>query len=265
MSLPQEHNRRAWDARARAGDQFTCPARDEHFRDPLSAVDADRWLGASIAGKQVLCLAAGGGRHGPLYAAAGARVTVVDVSPQMLALDRQVAAERGLDVRTVEASMDDLAALAPASFEIVVQPVSTCYVPNVERVYRQVARVLAGGGLYISQHKQPVSLQAAVAPSQRGYVLAEPYYRSGPLPEVAGSPHREEGTLEFLHRWEELLGGMCRAGFAIEDCIEPMLADELAEVGSFAHRSRYVAAYVRIKARRTGDAALAAPVKLWTP
>ena len=59
----------------------------------------------------------------------------------------------------------------------------------------------------------------------RGYEIVEPYYRSGPLPPVVGSSHREAGTLEFLHRWEELLGGMCRAGFAIEDVIEPLHAD----------------------------------------
>ena len=42
----------------------------------------------------MLCLAAGGGKQSALYAAAGAEVTVVDLSPEMLALDRQVAAER---------------------------------------------------------------------------------------------------------------------------------------------------------------------------
>ena len=113
--------------------------------------------------------------------------------------------------------MDDLSALDPGGFDIVIQPVSTCYLPCVADVYREVARVVASGGLYISQHKQPASLQATVEPGSRGYDLVEPYYRRGPLPPVAGSPHRELGTLEFLHRWEELLGGMCRAGFAIED------------------------------------------------
>ena len=83
---------------------------------------------------------------------------------------------------------------------------------------------------------------------------------------MAGSPHREAGTLEFLHRWEELLGGMCRAGFAIEDVIEPVHADEAAEIGSFGHRSRYVAPYVRIKARRRGHPTDAAPTaKVWLP
>ena len=93
----------------------------------------------------------------------------------------------------------------------------------------------------------------------------EPYYRRGPLPSVVGSPHREPGTLEFLHRWEELLGGMCRAGFSICDVIEPLHADEQSEIGSFGHRSRYVAPYIRIKARRTGENSDGPAAKMWMP
>jgi SAM-dependent methyltransferase len=146
--------------------------------------------------------------------------------------------------------MDDLPMLKSGEFDIVVQPVSTCYVPDVRPVYREVARITRAGGLYISQHKQPASLQAGVSPSPRGYELTEPYYRSGPLPMVAGSRHREEGTLEFLHRWEELIGQMCRAGFVIEDLTEPRHAEEDAKAGTLAHRSQFVAPYVRIRARR---------------
>ena len=46
---------------------------------------------------------------------------------------------------------------------------------------------------------------------------------------------------------------MCRAGFVIEDVIEPLHADERAPPGTFAHRSRYVAPYLRVKARRACD------------
>ena len=81
-----------------------------------------------------------------------------------------------------------------------------------------------------------------------------------------GSPHREPGTLEFLHRWEDLLGGLCRSGFVIEDLLEPLHAEPQALVGSFAHRSRYVPPYVRIKARRIGGASQASPAaKVWLP
>ena len=270
MSWVSEHNRKAWDALVREEQRFTRPAPDSDFQNPLAAVDGCGWLGESIAGRRVLCLASGGGRQSALYAAAGGIVTVVDISSEMLVLDRQVAAERGLDVRTVQASMDDLSALSASEFDIVIQPVSTCYVPDIAAVYREVARVTAAGGLYISQHKQPTSLQAGTQPSPNGYELVEPYYRTGPLPAVQGSAHREPGTLEFLHRREQILGELCRAGFVVEDLVEPLHADLDAEAGSFAHRSRWVAAYVRIKARRVAQAGDRDPQnavmpKIWTP
>ena len=245
-----EHNRRAWEHLVREKQRFTVPARDEDFVDPLAKLDAIGWLEGDIRGRKVLCLAAGGGKHGPLYAAAGAMVTVVDLSQGMLDLDRQVAAERKLDLRTVLGSMDQLVAFSTGEFDIVIHPVSTCYVPDVLAVYREVARVTRPGGLYISQHKQPTSLQADVEPTARGYELLEPYYRSGPLPPVLGSLHREAGTLEYLHRLEDLLGGMCRAGFVIEDIAEPLHAVRDAARGSFGHRSQFVAPYIRVKARR---------------
>ncbi len=265
-SAVYEHNRRAWNAMARQGQRFTIPARDEDFANPLKTLDSSGWLGNDIRGRRVLCLAAGGGKHGPLYAAAGAEVSVVDLSPAMLELDRQVAAERKLHVRTVETSMDDLSMFQTGEFDIVVHPVSSCYVPDVEAVYRQVARVVRAQGIYISQHKQPTSLQADIRPASQGYEVIEPYYRRGPLAPVAGSLHREEGALEYLHRWEQLIGGLCRAGFVIEDLIEPLHGDSSADRGSFQHRSLFIAPYVRLLARRTDDQQFRVNrQRLWAP
>ncbi|MFI4874112.1 MAG: class I SAM-dependent methyltransferase [Blastopirellula sp. JB062] len=253
--VAQDHNRAAWDRKVKQRDRFARPADDADFRDPLALVDRWGWLGGSVVGLRLLCLGAGGGRQGPLYAAAGATVTVVDISPAQLELDRQVAAARGLSLTTIEASMDDLSMLGTADFDVIIHPVSTCYVPDLRPVYAEAARLLNERGVYISQHKTPTSLQTDVRRSPGGYELIEPYYRSGPLPPVSGSRHREEGTLEYLHRWEELIGLMCRAGFVIEDFVEPLHAKDDAEADSFADRSRYVAPYVRIKARRIGQTA----------
>jgi len=121
-------------------------------------------------------------------------------------------------------------------------------------------------GLYISQHKNPASLQATTHRPAEGYAIRESYYDRGPLPPVEGSKHREEGTLEFLHRIEELLGGMCRAGFVIEDVVEPMHADKDAPPDTFADRSRFLPPYLRIKARRfSGAGGTSAADCLWTP
>src|SRR5262245_52065427 len=121
MNSPQEHNRRAWDDRVRRRDWYIDTATEADFKHPLAVVDQCGWLGGDITGKRILCLAAGGGRHSVLFASAGARVTVVDISPQMLALDRKLATEHKLEIRTVESSMDNLSALDSASFDIVVQ------------------------------------------------------------------------------------------------------------------------------------------------
>ena len=253
-SPSEDRSRRAYDKMANAQERFAKPIRKEDLENPLATIDGCGWLGASISGKRVLCLAAGGGRQSALYAAAGAKVTVVDISPEMLRLDREVAAEFRLDVRTVETSMDDLTMLPQAGFDIVIQPVSTCYVRDIGAVYRQVASITSAEGVYVSQHKQPTSLQVTDGPTQAGYVLGETYYRQGPLPQLSTPGRlREEGTLEYLHRWEELIGLMCRAGFVVEDLLEPCHAKLDAPVGTFGHRGTFIAPYVRIKARRVGE------------
>lgn len=251
-------NRRAYDAMADAREPLCRPAKDAELANPLKTVDAAGWLGGDIRGKSVLCLAAGGGRQSSLYAAAGANVTVVDLSPAMLELDRQVSAERGFPLRLYEASMDDLSMLRDAEFDIIVHPVSTCYVPDVRPVFSEAARVLRAGGLYISQHKTPTSLQCGVDPiAGGGYGLHHRYYRDTPVPAPESSASslkrlREPGAVEFLHRWEQIVGGICRAGFVIEDLVEPVHAKPQSAAGSFADRAAHVAPYVRIKARRSG-------------
>ena len=249
VTEPIEHNRRAWDRRAEQGRRFARPVGAEELERAAQQIDG--WAAAEgVAGKRVLCLGAGGGRQGPLYAAAGGSVTVVDVSERQLELDRQVAAAHRLDIRTVRASLDDLSALETASFDLIIQPVSTCYIPDLAPAHREAARILRPSGAYISQHKQPASLQGDVRRAERGYELVEPYNRPTPLPEVVGSPHREPGTLEYIHGWERLIGWMCRAGFVIENLSEPDHADRTTRPGTFGDRSRFLPPYVRIQARR---------------
>jgi SAM-dependent methyltransferase len=223
-------NRDAWDALAS----------DPRFAGGPVAQDRaalDGWLrDLPLTGKALLCLGAGGGRQGPLHAAAGAIVTVVDVSEKQLDHDRQAG------LKTLCASMDKLDGLSDASFDIVVQPVSACYVADLDRVHAEIARVLKPGGLYIVQHKQPASLQAAAD---------SPY---APLGGVAltesAATHREPGTIEFAHSLESLLGGLCRAGFVIEDVAEPPRGDLSAPPGSPGHRASMLPPYLKIKARR---------------
>jgi SAM-dependent methyltransferase len=145
--------------------------------------------------------------------------------------------------------------------------VSTCYVPALAPVYREIARVLRPGGLYLSQHKQPTSLQVTHRDAKERYILGIEYSHFGPLPEVPDRSYREPGTVEYLHTWEELVGELCQAGFALEDLREPDRSDRGAPPGHFGHRGRFVPPYVRFKARRRQLDGASTSVRsvLWTP
>lgn len=264
MISTEQHNQQAWDNLARQGSGFAQPATKEDFLRPERVINPFGWIPGTVAGKQVLCLAAGGGRHGPIFAAQQADVTVVDLSETMLRLDREVARREKVNLKTIRTSMNNLSALGNGIFDIVLHPVSTCYVENIRAVYSEVARVMKTGGIYISQHKQPISLQTSAQPFANGaYGIQEPYYRSAPLPSITNSEHREANTIEFLHTLESILGGMCAQGFAINDVKEPKHADPLAPQGSFQERCLYVPPYIAVKATLTSLNTTQSP--LWMP
>lgn len=261
----QRKNQSAYDQMVRAGSAFAKVATDAECAAPLATLDSRGWIPRDVRGMKVLCLAAGGGWQSVLYACAGAEVTVVDLSEEMLRLDAREAQRRRLTMAILQGSMEDLSMLEAGSFDIVHQPVSSCYIPSILVMYVQIARVLKVGGIYISQHKQPVSLQLTHRTHQEQYVLGVEYYHGGPLPVVPDRAYREAGTSEFLHRWEDLVGGLCRAGFVLEDLVEPKRAGSDGTPGGTQHRGRYVAPYVRLKARRVETKGAAADERLWLP
>src|SRR5699024_8599738 len=83
-----------------------------------------------MAGVRALCLASGGGQQGPVLAAAGANVTVFDISPKQLARDDQVASREILELRTVLGDMRDLSAFEDDAFTSLLTPCRRCSAPT---------------------------------------------------------------------------------------------------------------------------------------
>jgi SAM-dependent methyltransferase len=242
-------NQIAWNQLA--SDSRFCAANTDPVIAAANPTAIDAWLDDTIIkDTDVLCLAAGGGLHAPLFAAAGARVTVVDISDNQLQHDRRIAKTLGLTIRTVQQSIHQLDEIATSSYDIVIQPVSSCYLPNLSQMFAEIARVTRIGGLYVSQHKQPASLQASTTiPLTVTAALIEGQLL--PTNEAAIAVGlREPGTAEYLHTLNSLIGGICQNGFVIEDFAEPTRGDAFAPVGSAAHRACFLPPYLKIKARR---------------
>jgi SAM-dependent methyltransferase len=255
---PVAYNRAAWDREVARGNEWTRPvgpgviarARSGDWSVVLigyEPVPRD-WFPATLAGAAVLCLASGGGQQGPVLAAAGATVTVFDNSPRQLQRDEEVAAREGLAIRTVLGDMRDLSAFPDAGFDVVFNPVSNVFCPDLAPVWREAFRVLRPGGILLAGFMNPDVFIFDVAAAERGELVVRhplPFSSLG-LPAAERAEVYADGPVEFSHSLPEQIGGQLAAGFILTDLTEaPNHADATA---------RYLPGYFATRAVKPGGA-----------
>ena len=205
----------------------------------------------------VLCVAGGGGEQAPLFAALGYEVTVVDLSAGQLERDREVARELGVSVECIRADMLDLSPLSGRLFDLVYQPISACYVPDVRRLYSEVAGITRPEGHYAVEHWSPIHLQVAADVGWDGsaYRIDRPASSDEAL--LWRSAETWSGQvamcLHYCHTLDSLVGGLCDSGFDIVGLREPDVGDAAAEPATEAHVAAYFPPFIRILARRRVD------------
>jgi SAM-dependent methyltransferase len=243
-------NRLAWSHLAQQGCDSSQPFRPGQFSNARRALDPTNSIPWDDI-RSVMCLAAAGGQQAPLFASLGYEVVSVDICADQLALDDEVAARLGLTIECVEADMLDLSQLRGCEFDLVYQAVSACYVPDVSRLYTEVASVLKPGGYYRVEHWNPVHLQLAREPWNGGsYVIDKPQRAGEPLPWDYEGDGRAP-VWHFLHPIGELVGGLCHTGYEILDFQESHRHDGAAcEPGSHAHLARYLPPFFTVLARK---------------
>jgi SAM-dependent methyltransferase len=227
------HNRRAWDRLVERNDRWTQPVTpaqiDAARRGEWQIVLTENlpipreWLG-EVAGRDVLCLASGGGQQGPILAAAGARVTVYDNSPRQLAQDRRVAEREGLSITTVEGDMRRLDALADERFDLIVHPVSNLFVPEVRPVWAEAYRVARRGGALLAGFNNPAFYIFDNDAAERGELVIRyplPYSDLESLTDAEREHRIQDGwPLEWSHTLVDQIGGQLDAGFVLTGLYE---------------------------------------------
>ncbi len=238
------YNREAWNRQVAQGDRWTVPVSPEVIaaarRGEWSVVLTPRkpvprqWFG-ELKGREVLGLASAGGQQGPVLAAAGARVTILDNSPAQLGQDRQVAEREGLSIRLVEGDMRDLSVFPDESFDLIFHPCSNCFVDDVQRVWREAHRVLRPGGALLSGFCNPIMFLFDPDLEPQGRLQLKyrmPYSDFTSLTDEERRRYTDKGDpLCVAHSLEEQIGGQLAAGFLIAGFYEDkhVEGDRLAE------------------------------------
>ena len=235
----RSYNRDAWNREVQEGNnRWTQPvtpeiiakARQGEFSILLTEnIPVPRRWFPPLKGADVLCLASGGGQQGPVLAAAGANVTVFDNSPAQLKQDQLVAERESLSIRTVEGDAADLSIFVDESFDLVFNPCSTVFMPDVRAVWRECSRVLRHGGVLMTGSMNPVHYIFDLYRADEGHLEVAYSIPFSDLTSIAKEDLDElleKGQpVEFGHSLTDLLGGQCDAGFVITDLYEDTMLD----------------------------------------
>jgi SAM-dependent methyltransferase len=237
---PTLHNRAAWDRLVEKGDVWTQPvaasliaaARNGDWSIVLTPNKPvpRAWFPENLAGKNVLCLASGGGQQGPILAAAGAAVTVYDNSPRQLAQDEHVAQRDGLTIALELGDMRDLSRFDAASFDLVVNPVSNCFVDAVLPIWKEAYRVLKPGGSLLAGFANPLIYLFDLKAWNAGRLEVRHRIPYSDLQALSTEELDElilatQEPLCFGHSLHDQLQGQIAAGFAITGFYEDKAKD----------------------------------------
>ncbi|NQZ06313.1 MAG: class I SAM-dependent methyltransferase [Algicola sp.] len=234
-----EFNRDAWNKESKAGGEWSQPVNPEQITQarqgdwtvvltPLKSVPKD-WFGP-LTGKQVLGLASGGGQQMPIMAAAGAHITSFDNSDEQLAKDQMVAQRESLLITTHQGDMADLSVFDDAQFDLIFHPIANCFVPDVDKVWRECFRVLKPGGRLLAGFCNPAMyLFDHDKAEQSGELKVEFTLPCTNLPDAGKDLNKTKGlgdAIEFSHSLDNQIGGQIAAGFTINGFYEDKWSDE---------------------------------------
>ncbi|MBA2881037.1 2-polyprenyl-6-hydroxyphenyl methylase/3-demethylubiquinone-9 3-methyltransferase [Desulfosalsimonas propionicica] len=159
---------------------------------------------SGISGQSILDAGCGGGILSEALAAAGARVTGIDLSPDVLAVARRHARDAGLDIDYQQISSKEMAARNSSAFDVVACMEFLEHVPDPAAVAAECAALVKPGGhVFFSTISRTLAARLLVI------FVAE---------RVLGIA--EKGTHEYnrLIRPEELVQWGRDAGLILADC-----------------------------------------------
>lgn len=218
-----KYNIERWRTLVEAQAVYTRPALNLDGVSARESVDPEGRLG-NLAGKDVLCLACGGGQQSAAFALLESNVTVFDLSEAQLQRDAEAAAHYGINVKIVQGDIRDLSCFEERAFDVVYHAYSLGFVPDVLTVFQQVARVLRPDGIYQFNCANPFFLGLTERDwNGEGYMLKQPYVDGARVSyedqewvyDRSQSGATIQPTREYRHTLSTLMSNLVKHGFVL--------------------------------------------------
>jgi ubiquinone/menaquinone biosynthesis C-methylase UbiE len=195
--------------------------------------EAEYRLLGLVSGKRVLDLGCGGGQSAIAFAKQGAIVIGVDISVEQLAFARRLVEEEEVRVELRQGDLAELAFQRADTVDIVFSAMSLQYVPDLNRVFRQVHRVLRPQGTFVFSLPHPASAlfdnaRSSLSSQQLALDSETPtvkrsYFDKAPLKEQAP----EAVFTEYPRTISDIFMGLLRAGYRVDTVLEPEIGSSL--------------------------------------
>ena len=190
---------------------------------PDLPTDADLRLCGDMRNKRVLDLGCGRGENAVTFAKQGAHVIAVDQDGDALAEGRALADAQEVRVEWHHSDVADLAFLRADSIDLTLAAGLLTEVDDVDRLFRQVHRVLRAGSAFVFSYEHPMALSVSrddVAPGGLPLGRLEvrrSYFEPGPIHVTRAGRER---TL-FPRTTSSVFAALHRAGYRVDALLEP--------------------------------------------
>ncbi len=206
----------AWDRYSAAYQASSRLATDVAHYGPDIPTEADLRLLGDLRGRRVLELGCGGAQCSVAFAKQGATAIGVDFSAEQLAFGRRLCESEDVRVELRLGDLADLAFLRADSIDLVFSSHAFGYVEDLNRVFRQVHRVLKVGAPLVFSLPHPAydMLDDEADPS---LLVRRSYFDTRPI----GFTREGVELTAYHHTFAELYMGLARASYRVDAVLEP--------------------------------------------
>ena len=183
----------------------------------IGTEDDFRLLGGNLTGKRVLELGCGAGQNVVAMAKQGAHAIGLDFSAEQLAGARRLAEREDVKVELHKGDLAELVFLRAESIDVVFSAYALGLVTDLNRVFRQVHRVLKQGAALVFSLPHPASHLIDDDDPVQPLLIRRSYFdRTSVNYDWEGLP-----LSAHHHTFSDLFTGLGRANFRVDTVLEP--------------------------------------------